>query len=210
MPEIEGQEPIEEEINGQEPASEDDQESSGNNGLTPEAIEAELRRARKEAAKYRTELRALQEAEEERKRSEMSEVEKLKADLQAAREKAQEAITAAREQLVRNAVFALAVKPEYRVRPEALETLWKELDRSALEVGDDGKVDGLAEELKATLERLPFLQQTEPKKSGISPTNPEGGQAGPNEEQLRREMFGGAGAGAFWRGGGVVMPDNLE
>ena len=183
------------------------QESPGEQGgLSLEAMEAELRRARREAAKYRTELRQLEKADEERKRSEMSEVEKLKADLVAANAKAEEAAALAREQALRNAIFAEAIKPEYNVRPNALEILWKEIDRSALEVDDNGKAEGLADEIKAVLIRLPFLQSEKKATGKISPTNPEGGQANITDEQLKRELFGGAGHGDFWKGAGVIMP----
>lgn len=207
----EDQESQEQEKEEQEEQS-DDQESSEDNDnkeLSLEVMEAELRRARREAAKYRTDLRKLEKADEDRERLEMSEVEKLKADLEAAERLAEMATEAAQEQALRNAVFAEAIKPEHNIRPDALGVLWKEIDRAALEVGDNDKIEGLADELKAVLVRLPFLQQDKSKtKGGITPTNPDGGQACLTDEQLRKELFGGAGHSTFWKGGGVILPSD--
>lgn len=197
--------------NDQESQDDDQKSPERDNGLSLEAMGAELRRARREAAKYRTDLRKLEKTDEERKRSEMSEVEQLKADLEAAKKLAEIATEAAREQALHNAVFAEAIKTEYNVRPDALEVLWKEIDRSALEVGDNGKIEGLADELKAVLTRLPFLQQGKSKtKNSITPTNPEGGQTGLTDEQLRKKLFGGAGHDTFWKGAGVVLLGETE
>ena len=102
-----GQEPTE--PVGQEPAvTESTDHEPEAPTLDADAIKAELARARKEAAKYRAELRQYQEAEEARKREAMTAAEKLQADFEALQAKYAKAEADRRDALIRSAVTTAA------------------------------------------------------------------------------------------------------
>lgn len=177
---------------GQEPGAES----------TPdiEALLKEVKTLRKEAASWRTKLRAAEEAEEQRKRSEMTELEKLKADLEAERQARATAETQRQQQLLRTQVISAAAKAGFNDPEDALRLL----DQTALEIDDQGRIGGLERELKALLAAKPYLAT---KTGTISPTNPAGGPQGQStEDRLKRiygmgsgaNVFGGQGGGVFW------------
>lgn len=160
----------------------------------------EVKSLRQEAASWRTKLRKAEEAEEQRRRSEMTELEKLKADLEAERQARAAAETQRTQQLLRTQVISAAAKAGFNDPEDAVRML----DQTALEIDDKGQIGGLERELKALLAAKPYLA----KQSGtISPTNPAGGAQGPStEERLKRiygmggqsNVFGGPGGGVFW------------
>lgn len=178
---------------GQEPGAEQS---------TPdmEALLKEVKSLRKEAATWRTKLRAAEEAEEQRKRSEMTELEKLKADLEAERQARAAAETQRQQQLLRTQVISAAAKAGFNDPEDAVRLL----DQTALEIDDKGQIGGLERELKALLAAKPYLAT---KTGTISPTNPAGGAQGPSDaDRLKRiyglggksDIFGGPGGGVFW------------
>lgn len=185
--------PTEETAQGQEPGAEQS---------TPDidVLLKEVKSLRQEAASWRTKLRKAEEAEEQRKRSEMTELEALKADLEAERQARAQAETQRTQQLLRTQVISAAAKMGYNDPEDAVRML----DQTALELDDKGQIGGLERELKALLAAKPYLA----KQSGtISPTNPAGGAQGPStEERLKRiygmggksDVFGGPGGGVFW------------
>lgn len=178
---------------GQEPGAEQS---------TPdiETLLKEVKTLRKEAASWRTKLRATEEAEEQRRRSEMTELEKLKADLEAERQARAAAETQRTQQLLRTQVISAAAKAGFNDPEDAVRLL----DQTALEIDDQGRIGGLERELKALLAAKPYLA----KQTGtISPTNPAGGApAQSDQDRLRRiygmggqsNVFGGQGGGVFW------------
>lgn len=165
-----------------------------------EELLKEVRALRKEAGSYRTKLRAAEEAEEQRKRSEMTELEKLKADLDAERQARTAAEQQRQQQLLRSQVISAAAKAGFNDPQDAVNLLNPE----NLVISDDGQIGGLEQELKALLTAKPYLA----KQSGtISPTNPAGGAAGQSDaERLKRiygltgksNIFGGPGGGVVW------------
>ena len=178
---------------GQEPGAEQS---------TPdiETLLKEVKTLRKEAASWRTKLRTAEEAEEQRRRSEMTELEKLKADLDAERQARATAETQRTQQLLRTQVISAAAKAGLNDPEDAVRML----DTSEMTVADDGTVDGLEQALGALLKAKPYLIKST---SGtISPTNPAGGPQRPSDEQLRQELFGGRSKPALFEGGGVFMP----
>ena len=195
-PTITGQAPTTEEqttTQGQEPGAEQS---------TPdiETLLKEVKTLRKEAASWRTKLRQAEETEEQRRRSEMTELEKLKADLEAERQARATAEQQRTQQLLRTQVISAAAKAGFNDPEDAVRLL----DQTALEIDDHGQIGGLERELKALLAAKPYLAT---KTGTILPTNPAGGAPGQSpEERLKRiygmgssaNVFGGSGGGVFW------------
>lgn len=133
---------------------------------TPEApdlaaLQAELEKARralkdanKEAADRRKKLEQFEQAEEQRKQAEMTELDKAKAEAEQARKEAEQARTDARAILIRSAFVSEAAKAG-AAHPEDAYAL---ADTSGVEVGDDGKVAGVADAVKALVDagRIPL------------------------------------------------------
>jgi hypothetical protein len=167
-------------------------------------MEAELRRARREAARYRTQLRELEERQEEQQRAEMTEVERLRADLEAAQVAAREAQAAARQRLLDAAVQRQAVA--VGVRPDALQDVARLLDTSDLDVDDEsGQVEGLEDALAAFLEARPFYR-AQRQQTNMNPTNPSGTPVPETDEQRRARLYGGHGTPRFGtQGGGLII-----
>ena len=132
--------------------------------LDADAIKAELARARKEAAKYRTELRKFQDAEEARKQASMSAAEKLQAEYEGLQAKYAKAEADRRSALIRAAVTTAASNAGFVDVEDAMRLL----PTDEIEVDGDrvDGVDGLVAKLVAS---KPYLtkRQTAP-----SPTNP--------------------------------------
>jgi hypothetical protein len=142
-------------------------------------------------------LRHAEEAEAERQRSEMTELDRIKADLEAERQARAQAEQRQRDQLIRTQVIAAAAKAGFNDPEDA----FRMLDVSALEADESGKVDGLDSALQALAKSKPYLV----KSSGtISPTNPSGGPQKASDEQLRKELFGTRRTPLF-DGGGVFQ-----
>jgi len=198
---------MEPQLTGQAPTPTTEQETTqgqepGAEQSTPDidALLKEVKTLRKEAASWRTKLRAAEEAEEQRKRSEMTELEKLKADLEAERQARAAAEQQRQQQLLRTQVISAAAKAGLNDPEDAVRML----DTSEMTVADDGTVEGLEQALGALLKAKPYLIKST---SGtISPTNPAGGPQRPSDEQLRQELFGGRSKPALFEGGGVFMP----
>lgn len=132
-------------------------------------VTAALKAANRESAERRKRLEALEKAEAERKTAEMTELEKAKADAEAARDMAAKAEQRARETLIRAAFVAEAAKAG-AAHPEDVFLL---ADHSAVEVDDSGNVVGVADAVKALVDagRVPL--------SGRAPApNLDGGAGG--------------------------------
>lgn len=163
-----------------------------------DALLKEVKSLRKEAASWRTKLRSAEEAEEQRKRAEMSELDKLRADLEAERQARAQAEEQRKTQLIRTQVISAAARLDFH-HPE--DDPMRYMDVAAMDVDEDGNVEGLDEALGALAKAKPYLIKSV---SGtISPTNPAGGRQPTTTEQMRQEMFGGKKPGIF-EGGGVL------
>lgn len=113
-----------------------------------------LKAANKEAADRRKRLEELEAAETARKQAEMTETDKLRAELEAAKAEAVKAQAAAQEMLIRSAFVAEAAK----VGASHPEDVYLLADRSAVSVDDKGKVEGVAEAVKVLVDagRVPI------------------------------------------------------
>ncbi len=191
----------EEEHLSPQPSPEDDvaepqvgDEDEAQEDLDPKKLLSELRRARKEAAKYRTRLRELERLEEERRRAEMTELERLKEDL----ERAQAETAALREELtvlrIRSAITSVAGKLGFADPNDA----WRLIDMADIEFDEDGNPTNIMELLKTLAAQKPYLLRSRPVQMGPA------GEGKPSPEKLREELFGGRG-GSIWDGGGVFI-----
>ena len=118
-----------------------------------EQIRKALKKANAEAAANRKALQAYQDAEEKRKQSEMTEVEKLQAELTemaAAREADQQSL---RETKLNAAIDVTAKTLRFRKVHEARALI----NRDALEFGEDGEWSGVEDALKALAKDSPHL-----------------------------------------------------
>jgi hypothetical protein len=164
-------------------------------------LQREVKKLRKEAASWRTQLRSAQEAEAAAKRAEMTEAERLKAELAEEREARTRAEADRRAVTIRSQVISAAAKAGFADPDDA----YRMLDANTLEVGDDGTVDGLDATLKELLKAKPYLAG---KSTGtFSPTNPSSGAAGASDSEILAEIYGigrkanlwgGQGGGVFW------------
>lgn len=132
--------------------------------LDADAIKAELARARKEAAKYRAELRQYQDAEEARKREAMTAAEKLQADFEALQAKFVKAEADRRDALIRSAVTTAASNAGFVDVEDAMRLLPTE----ELEVDGD-MVHGVDELVAKLVASKPYLTK---RQGAPSPTNP--------------------------------------
>ena len=133
--------------------------------LVPDDIAAELERTRlaltaanKESAGRRKRLEQLEAAETARQQAEMTETDKLKAELAEAKAEAAKAEAHARDTLIRSAFIAEAAKAQV-AHPEDVYLL---ADKSAVDVDESGKVAGVAEAVKALVDagRVPLAGRT--------------------------------------------------
>lgn len=95
----------------------------------------DLKRARAEAAKYRTELRKYEKAEEERKRAEMTEADRLKAEREEFEKERLAFAQSQRDFTARSLVIEEARKAGFKVTPERVYALVKD----GITFDDDGK-----------------------------------------------------------------------
>jgi hypothetical protein len=135
--------------------------------LDATALQAELAKARKDAASYRTKLRKLEEDEEARKREAMSELDRLKADYETLKQRMADAGASRKDALIRAAVTAAASKAgladvEDAMRLGALDSVTREGD----------KVSGAEDVVAALVASKPYLVAGEGKRPAPSPTNP--------------------------------------
>ena len=163
------------------------------------ALRAELNQARKEAAKYRTAAQKAADAEDLRKRAEMSELEKLKADMAKLTQQAQEAEARAQRATAKAAIMRAA--NGFNDPDDALRMI----DLDALEVGEDGAIAGLDEAIAKLLKEKPYLSKTN--RGSISPTNPQSGAQNETDAQRRARLFGNQSSPIWNTAAGVQMPE---
>ena len=123
-------------------------DETSQSGLTPDALKAALEAARKEAASYRTRLRTLEKADEERKAASLSETERAVKAAQDAEAKA----TASRERMITAEIKAAAVAKGAKDLDLAAMAV-----RSKVEVGEDGEPTNVGDLLDALAKEKPFL-----------------------------------------------------
>lgn len=143
----------------------DDDEGGDDGEFDKERAMATIRKLRafekdaKEAAKLRKEVERLTKAEDDRKKADMTEVERLKAEKGELEGKLSAAQQEAKERLLHSTVTSEAYKANFADPEDA----WRMIDHSKVVVGDDGKVTGADEEIKALMTSKPYLL----KKQGV-------------------------------------------
>lgn len=164
--------------------------------LTQEELDAKiterLARERKKYADYddlKTRLTAFEEAEEARKKEQMTEKERLEAEKADALKRAEDAaaerdkaLTAANQRLIKAEFRAQA--RELGVRADALDDAYTLADLSAVKVDDDGNVVGAKGVVEALLKNKPFLAEVKKQPREIGGGNNPEGKADKTKEQL--------------------------
>ena len=118
-----------------------------------EDIRKALKKANAEAAANRKALQAYQDAEEKRKQSEMTEVERLNAKIAEMAAKDEATQQSLRETRLYAAIDLTANKLKFRKTEEAR----KLVNRDAIEYGEDGEWSGVEDALKALAKDSPHL-----------------------------------------------------
>lgn len=132
--------------------------------LSPGDLERELKEARQEAAKYRTQLRDLENKLKEYEDKDLSEKEKLTKKAQELEAKLQKAEND-RQLAILSAEVKLKAQAKGIVDPDAALKL---IDLSEVKI-EDGKIEGLEQALEKLVKEKPYLLSTSGKPN---PTNP--------------------------------------
>jgi hypothetical protein len=130
------------------------QEAEGEGLTDVEALKRELAKTRREAAAYRKRAKEADEAVEAQRLAEMSEVDRLRVELENATNQLEAEQQQARETRLTSAIQAAASKLG-AVDPEAVERL---LDRSDL-VNEEGEVVGVEDAVRSLLDEKPYLRK---------------------------------------------------
>ena len=140
-------------IDGQEPAVAQPQVGASESpaqvaeaGIDPAALQRELAEARREAAKYRTDLRKLTDAQ-------LSESERLQRRVTELEQERQEAQARDRDRAIRLSALEAAARLGFRDPDLAVRLI----DPSAVEVRDDGTPRNVERLLSEVLARSPYL-----------------------------------------------------
>lgn len=161
------------------------------------ALIAKLRGEEKRAKQLEKELMTLRQADEESKRAEMTEIERLRTDLQKAKDAQQRLEQEYEAQRRNNAVITAASQAGMYDPNDAIALL--------ANVG----IDEVAQALETLKAAKPYLFKTTTASPAFSPTNPAGGAAKPSDQQILAEIYGGRKSNLFV-GGGVFGPNNSE
>jgi hypothetical protein len=168
----------------------------------------EIKALRRENAKWRTQLRGVEEAQQAKARAEMTELERLQAELREAQEARTRAEQDRRQVAIRSQVVTAAAKAGFNDPEDA----YRMLDASTLDVDDNGTAGGLDVALKDLLKTKPYLaKQATP--GTYSPTNPAGGSPQESDQARMARIYGTGGgkSGVFGgSGGGVVWNTKPE
>lgn len=116
-------------------------------------INAELERARREAAKYRTQLRSVEQKLAEYEQAKLTDQEKLAKRAEEAEKRAAELEQRYRETVIENQIIAAA----QRANVIDVEAVARLIDRSQLTVDENGRAVNVEEAVKALLKQKPYL-----------------------------------------------------
>jgi hypothetical protein len=131
-------------------------------------------------------------AEEERKRAEMTELERYKADLEKAlneRQTFEQELEKLRESIKQERIKNAFITAATNANIAYIDDAYRLADLSAVTIDDDGNVVGIEDVIKALVEHKPFLlaqAKKEPKPIGES-TNAKSDKSDKSAEQLLRE-----------------------
>lgn len=129
-----------------------------------------LERERKKYGDYedlKTKLAELQAAEDERKRGEMTEIERFKADLekeQAVKQTLESELSTLRESVKQERIRNAFITAAQAANIAYIDDAWALADRSEINVGDDGNVVGIDAVIASLVEKKPFLVAQNPTK----------------------------------------------
>lgn len=160
------------------------------------ALIAKLRGEEKRKKQLEKELAAIRQADEERKLLEMTQVERLTAQLNKEAEARQRLEQEIASQTRRNAVITAAAKAGMHDPADAVALL-ADVDADALEQALEGLKKG-----------KPYLFKTSTA-AAFSPTNPQGGAARPSDQEILADIYGSRRSNIF-AGGGVFSAGQPE
>ncbi len=152
--------------------------------LSPAQLRAELADARKEAAKFRTQLRGFEKTEADRKAAELSEVEKRDARIRELEDHAAQSQQRTRQYALRDAVEQ-AVNKEQLALTAPLGDVLRLLDADAIEWDDNGAPKHVGALVKALVADRPYLVG----RRGSVDGGAGGGQVAGNMNDLLRGMI---------------------
>lgn len=168
--------------NGNEPVDNDDQQPKAKTFTEDEVneiVRKRLERAYKKYADYddlKAQLEELRKVDEERKRAEMSEIERYKADLEKAlneRQTFEQELEKLRESVKQERIKNAFITAATSANIAYIDDAFRLADLSAVTIDEDGNVVGIEDAIKALVEHKPFLlaqAKKEPKPIG-EPTN---------------------------------------
>lgn len=152
--------------------------------LSPAQLRAELADARKEAAKFRTQLRGFEKGEADRRAAELSEVEKRDVRIRELEDHATQSQQRARQYALRDAVEQ-AVGVQQLALTAPLGDVLRLLDADAIEWDDQGAPKHVAALVKALVADRPYLVG----RRGSVDGGAGGGQVAGNMNDLLRGMI---------------------
>jgi hypothetical protein len=160
-----------------------------------EIVKKRLERAYKKYADYddlKAQLEQLRQAEEERKRAEMSEIERYKADLEKAlneRQTFEQELEKLRESVKQERIKNAFITAATSANIAYIDDAFRLADLSAVTIDEDGNVVGIEDAIKTLVEHKPFLlaqAKKEPKPIGES-TNAKSDKSDKSAEQILKE-----------------------
>lgn len=160
-----------------------------------EIIKKRLERERKKYSDYedlKAQLEQLRQAEEERKRAEMSELDRYKVDLEKAlneRQTFEQELEKLRESVKQERIKNAFITAATSANIAYIDDAFRLADLSAVTIDEDGNVVGIEDAIKTLVEHKPFLlaqAKKEPRPIGES-TNAKSDKSDKSAEQLLRE-----------------------
>jgi DNA-binding helix-hairpin-helix protein with protein kinase domain len=160
-----------------------------------EIIKKRLERERKKYADYddlKSQLEELRKVDEERKRAEMSEIERYKADLEKAlneRQTFEQELEKLRESVKQERIKNAFITAATSANIAYIDDAFRLADLSAVTIDEDGNVVGIEDAIKTLVEHKPFLlaqAKKEPKPIGES-TNAKSDKSDKSAEQILKE-----------------------
>ena len=176
---------------GQESEGDDEEEEEDDDKTVPIS---ELRKIRREAAKWRVEAQEAKEKLDEKNKAEMSEIERAKAEREEANQRAEKLEAELRQERFESALISEASSQKFNDPSDVIALI----SREDVKLDDDGKP--VASSLKAAVERVakakPYLLSTS------SPGSGDGGSRGsqPQTDRLKKHEE------AIQSRGGIKIP----
>jgi hypothetical protein len=162
------------------------QAASAEPAVDAATIAQERDEARREAAKYRTEVRRFEQEREAAKRAGESEQERLQRERQDFERERSAFQAEQQEHRLRTAVEGIAAEMGFR-NPSIAYRL---LDRSGIEYGDDGQPKGIRRHLQALIDRDDYLINPNRTATPMRGVQPSGRVADGNMNALIRQAAG--------------------